>query len=212
MHARHLWLASYPRSGNTLLRAILYQCFSLPSASVYPQDLADNAKLATIVGHLDGSLTEPPVYPAGAPHLMKTHHLPEDDCGTIYIVRNGRDACISLWNFWKRVITLEDVIAGRHQFGTWAAHLQSWKPWERSNSLLLRYEDVTSDLPGTLGKLSRFLDRGIQRAAIPTRSEMSDGRWVRPSPDGQSTMTPEQMELFNRINGQMMKRLGYDTQ
>jgi len=30
-----IWLASYPRSGNTLLRVILKHCFGLSSQSVY---------------------------------------------------------------------------------------------------------------------------------------------------------------------------------
>jgi len=33
-----VWLASYPRSGNTYLRAILWTCFGLRSASVYADD------------------------------------------------------------------------------------------------------------------------------------------------------------------------------
>ena len=34
-----LLLSSYPRSGNTLLRTVLYQCFNLKSRSVYGNDL-----------------------------------------------------------------------------------------------------------------------------------------------------------------------------
>ena len=34
-----IWIASYPRSGNTFLRTILWHCFGLKSASIYPQDL-----------------------------------------------------------------------------------------------------------------------------------------------------------------------------
>ena len=34
-----LFLSSYPRSGNTLLRTVLYQCFNLKSRSVYGNDL-----------------------------------------------------------------------------------------------------------------------------------------------------------------------------
>ncbi len=40
-----IWLASYPRSGNTLLRTVLYQCFGIQSASVYPNDLGGNKAL-----------------------------------------------------------------------------------------------------------------------------------------------------------------------
>ena len=34
-----LFLSSYPRSGNTFLRTVLYQCFNLKSRSVYGKDL-----------------------------------------------------------------------------------------------------------------------------------------------------------------------------
>ena len=34
-----LFVSSYPRSGNTFLRTVLYQCFNLKSGSVYGNDL-----------------------------------------------------------------------------------------------------------------------------------------------------------------------------
>ena len=37
-----IWLASYPRSGNTLLRTILNHCFNLKSASFYFSDFKGN--------------------------------------------------------------------------------------------------------------------------------------------------------------------------
>ena len=36
-----LLLSSYPRSGNTFLRTVLYQCFNLKSGSVYGDDLGE---------------------------------------------------------------------------------------------------------------------------------------------------------------------------
>ena len=48
-----IWLASYPRSGNTFLRTILWHCFGLRSASVYPQDLGGNRALEGYVGHIE---------------------------------------------------------------------------------------------------------------------------------------------------------------
>ena len=47
---RHVvWLASYPRSGNTFLRTILWHCFGLRSASVYPKDLGGNRALEAVI-------------------------------------------------------------------------------------------------------------------------------------------------------------------
>src|SRR5882672_2574662 len=44
-----VWLASYPRSGNTYLRAILWSCFGLQTGSVYPDDLS--LDVSQHVGH-----------------------------------------------------------------------------------------------------------------------------------------------------------------
>ena len=48
-----VWLASYPRSGNTFLRTILWQCFGLRSASYYRDDLGGNKELEEYVGHIE---------------------------------------------------------------------------------------------------------------------------------------------------------------
>ena len=45
------WLASYPRSGNTLLRTILKHCFGLSSQSVYPDEEFSEPGVAEAVGH-----------------------------------------------------------------------------------------------------------------------------------------------------------------
>ncbi|MFV2033487.1 MAG: sulfotransferase domain-containing protein [Gammaproteobacteria bacterium] len=64
----------------------------------------------------------------------------------MYIVRDGRAAAISLWRFYNQSISLQNIITGKHRFGTWAGHLNTWKPWERPDTLLIRYEDIQSDL------------------------------------------------------------------
>ena len=48
-----VWLASYPRSGNTLLRCVLNHCFGLPSTSLYPNDLGRNRTLQRHAGHFN---------------------------------------------------------------------------------------------------------------------------------------------------------------
>ena len=48
-----IWLTSYPRSGNTLVRTILYQCFNLKTGSVYSNDLGGNINLENYVGHIE---------------------------------------------------------------------------------------------------------------------------------------------------------------
>lgn len=208
---RVIWLASYPRSGNTLLRTILWQCFNLRSASIYPNDLGGNKSLETYVGHIEHSVDGQIQFPNNSTLLIKTHAPPTDKGGAIYIVRDGKAACVSLWEFYKRSLPLEAIIEGQHHFGTWSGHLSGWEPWNRPNTLLLRYEDMASDLPPVLTKLSKFLNVKTITDQIPSQDSIADadGRWVRKKSGWQSIITDDQLKLFNIINGNMMSRMGY---
>ena len=211
MSYQAIWLASYPRSGNTLLRTILYQCFGLISASIYPNDLGGNKELESYVGHIEHGKNGKISFPVGAAPLIKTHEPPHDDGGAVYVVRDGRAACISLWEFYRRSLPLEAVIAGRHRFGTWENHLTAWQPWTRQNTLLLRYEELLSDLHTVLETLSTFLDAEIIKTKIPERETIAgvDGRWVRNKSDWREVMTDKHIELFHQTNGWMMEKMGY---
>lgn len=74
-----IWLASYPRSGNTLLRTILNHCFGLKSASVYTKDLGGNEKLETYVGHIEHDEKGKLSFPNGVLPLIKTHQLRKNE-------------------------------------------------------------------------------------------------------------------------------------
>lgn len=212
-----IWLASYPRSGNTLLRTILWHCFGLRSASPYPEDLGGNKDLKNYIGHLDISELEfvgPDQqirFPGNAMLLFKTHQLTSDNNPAIYVVRDGRAACVSLWQFYRGQVSLEAVIAGQHIFGAWANHLAAWKPWERPNTLFIKYEEMTDDLPHVLEKISVFLKHDIVKNEIPDRDTVAslEGRWVRSKSDWRSNMSDTQLEIFDKINGEMLRKLGY---
>ncbi len=206
-----IWIASWPRSGNTLLRTVLWYCFGLKSASVYPNDLGGNTRLEDQVGHIERDIKGGVFFPKGNPPLFKTHEYPVNNNATIYIVREGHSACVSLWNFYNKKSDLNDIIAGNHRFGTWANHLAAWKPWERDNLLLIKYEDIVSDLPMVLDHLNHFLGRNIISNKIPARNDMAsiEGRWIRKKSDWRDHMDKQEVELFEQHNGDMMRRMGY---
>ena len=210
-----VWLASYPRSGNTLLRTILWQCFGLRSSSVYPNDLGANRALEAFVGHVEREPTQEPAQqqqPAlSSKDFVKTHKLITDDSPAIYVVRDGRAACVSLQQFYADTLTLEAVIEGQHQFGTWSAHVESWHPWDRPNTLLLKYEDLAHDLPKTLDRISEFIQQQPINRQLPDRDAIAavDGRWVRRSTRWQDRFPAELLERFNELNHESLSRLGY---
>lgn len=107
-----VWLSSYPRSGNTMLRIILNHNFGLKSYSIYndSQDIGSNPALAEVVGHLNmdwSFLGRPPEetgpvdyarldwlrYTARRPLSVKTHSRYHNGFApdkVIYIYRDGR--------------------------------------------------------------------------------------------------------------------------
>lgn len=206
-----IWLASYPRSGNTFLRTILWHCFGLRSASIYPNDLGGKKELESYVGHIEHGPSQKIQFQAGGLPLLKTHEPPTDANPAIYVVRDGRAASVSLWQFYREKIPLEAIITGQHRFGTWSNHLTAWKPWERPNTLLIRYEEIASNLPSVLDKISLFLDYTILADKIPDREILTaiDGRWVRAKSEWKSKISDAQLKICNEINKDMLQKLGY---
>ena len=208
---RRIWLASYPRSGNTFLRAILYNCFGLPSTSVYgPGDLGDNSALIRYAGHYDPD-SKPPALDRDAPRLVKTHRLPPDNDPAVYVLRDGRAANVSLWEFHGRRYPLHAWIRGLSDYGTWSAHVTAWRPWERPDTLLLRYEEMVADLPAVLARLSAYLDRPVLSDSLPSRNAIADaeGRWVRRATDWQEKVNRRHLQHMAHVDGPMLSQLGY---
>lgn len=206
-----VWLASYPRSGNTFLRTILWNCFGLRSASVYPQDLGGNKALEDYVGHIEHGPRTLDLLRESGISLVKTHEHPRDPNAAIYVVRDGRAACVSLWNFYDRKIPLAAIIEGRHRFGTWADHVRAWNPRNRPNTLLLAYEELKDELPGSLDKISRFLSRPIVSGRVPDRNAIAagDGRWVRKESSWQAELQGPSLARFNEISADILQGYGY---
>jgi len=197
-----VWIASYPRSGNTFLRTILWWCFGLRSASVYPRDLGKNRKLEEYVGHIEHGANKQIQFPKNSLPLIKTHEHARDNNPALYIIRDGRAASVSLWKFYNGNIPLKSIIEGQHRFGTWSDHVQSWHPWNRQNTLLLRYENMLDDLTTTLNSLSNFLSRDIINKNVPDRKTITgiDGRWVKNKSDWKTAFSDDLLERFNQIN------------
>lgn len=206
-----VWIASYPRSGNTFLRTILWHCFGLRSASIYRSDLGGNEALEEYVGHIEHGPGAREQLRQNGMALIKTHEHPKDANPAIYIVRDGRAACVSLWHFGGQTIPLEAVIEGRHRFGTWADHVRAWNPKYRPNTLLLAYEGLRHDLPDSLGRIGRFLQRPLVRERPPDRDVIaaSDGRWVRKESRWQAELAGRDLARFNELNADVLQEYGY---
>lgn len=202
-----LWLSSFPRSGNTLLRQVLHAGWGMATGSVFGEDLGDNLALIRACGHVELRTVECDggrllVNPHDLP--VKTHLLPwSDGERAVYILRDGRAACVSLWQFWKGQVPLEDIVCGRFQFGSWSDHVLGWTEGARIEALL-RYEELVGDPGPSIRELTRVFGEPVADPATPLRERAllaaRDGTWVRPETDWREHWSPALEELFMRHN------------
>lgn len=132
-----LWLASYPRSGNTFIRNILYECYQIESSTFDLQIYFRKQKeFNTYV-------------------VVKTHELfenlpmPYRQLPSVYIIRDGRDAIVSQANqsinYKKTVLQfhqiLIDIITDTSQshYGGWSSNVNSWS---KQATCIIRFEDL----------------------------------------------------------------------
>jgi FkbM family methyltransferase len=167
-----IWLASYPRSGNTLLRIILKTVFERQTFSKHDDanDIGADTEVAAEVGCRFPDENWPAAYGRMRAdlnlHLVETHDPPEDDAKAVYIVRDGRSASRSFFHYLKDFPRVEDtfgltdVVSGFTPFGSWGGHLDAWQPLTRPNTLLMKYEDLLADPLLQIQRLAEFTGLG----------------------------------------------------
>lgn len=222
-----VWLASYPRSGNTLLRTILFQCFGIHSFSdeIDPEiekRVGLSKNLVTNIGHKPLETDWEEFYEnakfSDERYFIKTHNAPRDSGKAIYVVRDGRQALISYQKYHQsflgdHALNLMELILGLDHYGGWPEHLESWEA--RENTLLLRYEDMVDASPDTLNKISEFIDMPVllsnwknpfqsMKGENPEFFRKGMSKWVAPPSWGELIDS-----LFFLLCGSAMARLGY---
>ncbi|XP_070581865.1 sulfotransferase 1E1-like [Ptychodera flava] len=111
---------------------------------------------------------------ASSPRLVKSHlpyHLfprkhQEADCKVVYIVRNPKDSCVSLFHMMKgfRLVRDEDwadhmtrFVQGKMWYGNWLDHVTGWVNNAGHNIMIIHYEDMKKDLTSAVSRLSDFI-------------------------------------------------------
>jgi hypothetical protein len=231
-----VWLASYPRSGNTFLRVVLHNLYGVPTYSIYDDsDPVAQRVGPALVGYRPKPADRTLMTDGADVYFVKTHKRPRaDGYPAIYLVRDGRDAVVSnarlrastqatgdrqalFESLLREEITRPDI-PGQPSSGTWGANVLSWMDDARRPLAVLRYEDlivapreaaeraVSSLLPGLVP---------IVDAHIPSFAELHDidPEFFRRGATGSHTdeMPDELHELFwaQAENAAAMRWLGY---
>jgi Sulfotransferase domain len=173
-------LASYPRSGNTWLRFLLFELLTGESP--------EYAKVRKAIPLVNYHKTARPLLASGG-RIIKTHepfHRAYAGKRAIYMVRDSRDVAVSEHRYRTRNGAYlgdmdsfcEDFARGRVQrFGSWAQHVESWldgEPARHGRLLLVKFEDMRRDTHACLRAVLDFLDveksDGVIDAAIESNS------------------------------------------
>lgn len=183
-----IWLASYPRSGNTYYRMLLHHAAGFDSQTVYDDSLMVRIGAAGIVGHKARTESLDALQAGDDPHFVKTHELPSDGNPAVYIVRDGRDVLVSYAHFLndtaksKRLLqrarrqllqrlglddfhrTLARLIVDREKWGGWSNHVLRWTGSRKgAATTIVRYEDLLTQPFATVR-------RSLDELSIPVRS------------------------------------------
>lgn len=221
-----IWLASYPRSGNTLLRLMLNQVFGCKTCGKRkhyrrpaPGERPTGLNELTGAIPLEGAWPEVYVQMTASDELflVKTHESPDDDAKAVYIARNGFATLTSYHHYLRdlqqKSFSLEDIILGKPRFGSWGYHLDVWQPFERPNTLLLTYEDLMQKPEEQIEKLSEFCGLRQQNAWV---NEFDKLHALNPGffrkaemGDASAEFSEAERALFWSLHGDWMRRLGY---
>jgi hypothetical protein len=182
-----VFLASYPRSGSSWLRFIVFEMVA--------GDATFDA-LPTFTPELHELPVARPSLPGGG-RVVKTHEQYRSIYRrAIHLVRDPRDVAISYFRYMQRIEKIvirpgddldasfdafvSAMVAGRvDPFGTWQAHLDSWLRAARDSSadvFLVRYEDLRAQPESKIADIADFLglaltDSEVARVVERTRLE-----------------------------------------
>ncbi len=181
------WLASFPKSGNTWARFLLYHYFY--------GELKDTLLLGQRIPDIHAG-DMPRATTLTRTQLVKTHWglspmMPHVDqtAGAIYIVRHPKDVMLSMLNYyrlrepsapWTDETFVRIFIRGagdpgsvRNGFGSWENNVLSWISQRQFPLLLVRYEDLKADAARELRRMLEFLGEPLDEARIRFAVESS---------------------------------------
>jgi len=231
-----IWLASYPRSGNTFFRILINKLYGLKTYSIYDDPLFSQIGATSAVGHESLPAPVEELYTDPDICFVKTHDFPCDNSAAVYIVRDGRDVLVSyaryilsfnrektLTNRLKRIIgitnfrrTLRNLITETQNFGGWSNNVLAWTVNRADGiTIVLRYEDLVANpilkVQETLGALNLRIEPISKR--LPSFKELHK-KWPQFFRKGKAGAWKEEMpedlhRLFWRYHSRTMRLFGY---
>jgi len=190
-----IWLASFPRSGNTFFRNVLFDVYGIESSEFHME--TDKKVLKDFAS-----------YPVVKTHLLPGQ-LPKDlqSCKAIYIIRDGRDALVSIAHHRKDIVApgsnyyknlAEAILArGGSFFGGWSVNVEKWT---NKADIVIRYEDLIKDPIGQIERLREIMELPEPKLEkLPTFQSLKKGTPQYGSGGKKLKRTEQKIERANKF-------------
>ncbi|XP_077971817.1 sulfotransferase 1B1-like isoform X1 [Styela clava] len=179
-------VSSFPKSGTTWIQEITWLiCNNSDTVAAKKCPLQNRfpfLEMASLSNNSALGIKVLEKWPKNKQRLIKTH-LPFETlpvafqagkCKVIYIARNPKDVCVSLYYFgiinaavphpgnWSTF--LDSYCSGEIIYGSWFSHVKEyWKKIQENKSWIYftTYEDLTKDLRGQIISISKFLEKNL---------------------------------------------------
>ncbi len=165
-----IWLASYPRSGNTFIRNILNDVYGLESSSFFekkgePENYTD--------------------FPFVKCHLLPEELIPNNkDIKAVYLIRDGRDALVSMAHQRRDIYepnsNFEDnfrealIAANGSYFGGWSHNVEQWI---KRTTIFIRFEDLIKNPLEQCDRLRKIIELPpANKEMLPTFKSLKFGK------------------------------------
>ncbi len=224
-----VWLASYPRSGNTFCRIVLNRLFGIKTPTVYVGE--DNSAFEVgreLVGHVAEEMTVAQMHASADTWFVKTHRREEDAGPALYIHRDGRDSLVSYacklhqeQRFQSSDAALHSLLLpSKSNTGTWGQNACHWLDRDSRQTVLIRFDDLIKNPLDVVGQALEQLDPALDisrqnHLTVPSFSELQqiNGNFFRRGVVGshKTEMSCALQEMFwaQQHNTDAMERLGY---
>jgi hypothetical protein len=226
-----VWLASYPRSGNTFFRVVAHGVLGLPTASAYDVDGPAARAGAERLGALPRPTDLADLDRDDRLWLVHTHKQPKADAyRAIHLVRDGRDALVSRahqlvergrpTSFREAFLALVDepLDPAAPSAGSWGSKVLSWLD-RAAPTQLVRFEDLVADPAAVVERAVAAVAPGMTRRSrdvrLPSFAELHehDPGFFRRGATGshRDELDDDLQERFWSVsaNAEAMARLGY---
>ena len=213
-----VWIASYPRSGNSLFRQLIYATMGQPSYHERGGVSEIRAEYAHLIQDPDDFFAW--ARDTGDPVFVKTHDSPQDDSPAVYVVRDGRSATSSFLRYEQTFApetqpTLLSLIAGDHYYGSWSDHYRAWHE-RKAPILTLAYQDLFDADDALVARVAEFI--GYQGERETWKNMIAEWRERYPLLVGSGDVRWEPRPEWNyvadvafwRVHGELMQELGLD--